>query len=38
MKAPHRSPKHTDWLGIEVLLELAAGGILALLIIRWLTT
>jgi hypothetical protein len=36
MKTPTRTPKHPDWLGIEVCLELAAGGLLFLLVLRWL--
>jgi hypothetical protein len=28
--------KPTDWLGLEVCLELAAGGLLILLVLRWL--
>lgn len=36
MKTPSRTPKNPDWLGVEVTLELIAGGILFLVVLRWL--
>lgn len=36
MKTP-TPPKPTDWLGLEVCLELALGGLLILMVLRWLT-
>jgi hypothetical protein len=35
MKLPARRQK-VDWLDIEVYLELLAGGLLAVVILRWL--
>lgn len=36
MKLPSRTPKPTDWLGIEVTLELIAAGLLTVILYRWL--
>jgi hypothetical protein len=36
VKIPTRTPKHTDWLDLEVCLELAGAALLAVVVYRWL--
>jgi hypothetical protein len=36
VKPPSRTPKPTDWLDIEVCLELAGAALLAVIVYRWL--